>query len=207
MSLEIPTWDKITGPLGSTTTEFGGSWGNLISDYFNGENIGLIDASKLPIIGTLTRYKSDKLALFDVDSSHYISFYADDIDTGANRKIKFRRMNSPFTEDYAVLEGLPQAIINKTIDSDLNTFSNIKNSDIKTGASIATAKLADSSNFILKTLDNSFGAHYFDMTRITIPSNPATNDGRIYIKQIDSNNDGVFCICKKAGSFVEGQIF
>lgn len=142
MSLETPTWDKIVGPLGSTTSEFGGNWANLISDYLNGVNIALIDASKAPIIGSLTRYKYEKLALFDADQSHSVTFSVDDIDTGANRKIKIRRMINPFEEDYAVLEGLPQAIINKTIDSDLNTITNIVNADIKTGAGITDAKLA-----------------------------------------------------------------
>lgn len=333
MSLETPTWPKITGALGTTTTEFGASdWANLISDYYNGVNLGLLDASKIPIIGTLTRYKHEKLGLFDIDQSHYIIFSADDIDTGANRKIKFRRMNSPFEEDHAVLEGMPQALLNKDIDFDLNTGSNIgttaikdnaitqakmadnsigtaeiidgsvnsakitddsimnidinsaagitdgklaqitdkaklhsqiaykdetnwltsamipsgtvtnddlagsisndkllqitdaskiqdslitsakiadgtiMNVDINASAAIATDKLADSSNFILSTLDNNFGAHYFDMTRIATPSNPSVNDGRFYTKQIDSNNDGAFLIIKKNGSFQEVQI-
>jgi hypothetical protein len=126
MSIYIPTWPKITNALGSTTTEFGGSdWANLISDYYNGENLALVDASKLPVIGSLTRYKFEKLALLDADQSHHIVFSADDIDTGGTRKIKFRRMNSPFTEDYAVLEGLSQEMINKEMDGTLNTFSNI----------------------------------------------------------------------------------
>lgn len=56
------------------------------------------------------------------------------------------------------------------------------------------------------TQDNSFGAHYLDVTRTAAPSNPAANDGRFYVKQIDGNNDGVFVKIKKAGSFVEVQI-
>jgi hypothetical protein len=90
--------------------------------------------------------------------------------------------------------------------SKLALTGGILNADINASAAIATTKLADSANFILKTLDNSFGAHYFDMTRMTAPANPAANDGRFYVKQIDSNNDGVFCKIKKAGSFVEVQI-
>jgi hypothetical protein len=197
MSFEIPTWPKITGALGSTTTEFGASdWANLISDYLNGENLALVDVSKLPVIGSLTKFKNEKLALYDTDGSHYISFSADDIDTGANRKIKFRRMNSPFTDDYAVLEGMPQTIINKTIDSDLNTITNISNTQIKSGAAIpysklnltgtilnadvnasaaiVTTKLADSTNFVLTTRANTFGDfdNTFKDNRLKI-NNPA----------------------------------
>lgn len=382
----IPTWDKITTAVASTTSEFGGNWANLISDYFNGVNIVLLDASKAPVIGTLTRFKPEKFGFYDGDESHYLVLSVDDIDTGPVRKVKFRRMNNPFEEDYAVLEGMSQTLLNKTIDGDLNTIVDIANASIKTAAgivysklnltnsilnsdinssaaiaysklalsntilnadinssaaiawtklsktgsilddiedvvittaaqynlimrngssqwvnlakgsnstaltvdasgvvayttitnamlagsiayskltlsnsvvnadiasgaaivysklnlatsivnadiaagaaiaktklasldvvnadvnasaAIATTKLADSSNFLLKTLDNNFGVHYFDMTRMTAPGNPAANDGRIYTKQIDANNDGVFCKIKKAGGFVEIQI-
>ncbi len=192
-----PTWPKITNALGSTTTEFGASdWANLISDYYNGTNLALLDASKPPLIGTLTRYTYEKLALYDADSSHYLSFSVDDIDTGANRKIKFRRMNSPFETDYAVLEGLPQTLINKTIDADLNTITNISstqikssaaipysklnltgtilNADVNTSAAIVTTKLADSANFVLTTRANTLGDfdHTFKDNRLKI-NNPA----------------------------------
>jgi hypothetical protein len=48
--------------------------------------------------------------------------------------------------------------------------------------------------------------NYLDITRITIPADPSANVGRVYIKQIDSNNDGIFLKVKKSGSFVEVQI-
>ena len=166
MSLEIPTWDKIIGALGSTTSEIGGLWANLISDYYNGVDIGLLDPSKKPIIGTLTRYKFEKLGIFDNDQSHYIAFSADDIDTGGTRKVKFRRMNSPYEEDYAVLEGLSQELYNKTLNFANNTISNIPGSaiqddsitniKIKSDATISTSKLADSANFALKNAANVF---------------------------------------------------
>jgi len=47
---------------------------------------------------------------------------------------------------------------------------------------------------------------YSDIDIITIPSNPTADKGRIYLKQIDANNDGMFILIKKAGSFVEVQI-
>lgn len=207
MSLEIPTWDKIINSMGSTTTEFGGTWANLISDYFNGVNIGLLDVTKLPIIGTLTRYKFEKMGIYDVDQSHYIIFSADDIDTGANRKIRFRRMNSPYTEDFAVLEGMTQTLLNKNIDSDLNNITNIVDADIKSTAAISTLKLADSVNFLLKNLDNNFGAHFFDISNMTpTPATPSTGDARFFKEVIDSNNDGIFVHIKKNGSFQKVQL-
>jgi hypothetical protein len=47
---------------------------------------------------------------------------------------------------------------------------------------------------------------YTDYTRIAAPSDPSSNQGRIYVKQVDSNNDGVFCKIKRNGAFVETQI-
>ncbi len=47
---------------------------------------------------------------------------------------------------------------------------------------------------------------YTDIDKITIPSDPASDKGRVYVKTIDSNNDGIFIKIKKAGSYVEVQI-
>ena len=46
----------------------------------------------------------------------------------------------------------------------------------------------------------------FVMSRIAAPANPASNKACLYIKQIDANNDGLFCKIKKAGAFVEVRI-
>jgi hypothetical protein len=77
---------------------------------------------------------------------------------------------------------------------------------VDASAAIATTKLADSANFLLSTLDNELGAHYFDMERITIPADPSASEGRFYVKQVDSNNDGVFVKVKRNGAFVETRI-
>jgi hypothetical protein len=57
------------------------------------------------------------------------------------------------------------------------------------------------------TLTNpALGASYLDMTKMSAPSDPSANDGRLYVKTIDANNDGIFIKIKKAGAFVEVQI-
>ncbi len=48
--------------------------------------------------------------------------------------------------------------------------------------------------------------NYIDFDQISAPANPSANHGRMYVKQIDANNDGVFIKIKKAGGFVEVQI-
>jgi hypothetical protein len=48
---------------------------------------------------------------------------------------------------------------------------------------------------------------YIDYTRIAAPADPSSaNRGRVYVKQIDTNNDGLFIKIKKAGAYVEVQI-
>jgi len=40
----------------------------------------------------------------------------------------------------------------------------------------------------------------------TAPADPAASNGRVYLKTIDSNNDGLFIKVKKNGAFQEVQI-
>ena len=68
---------------------------------------------------------------------------------------------------------------------------------------LAEAGIAPTSSPTLTTptLDS-----YVDLDRITIPSNPNATKGRVYVKQVDTNNDGIFIKIKKSGVFVEVQI-
>lgn len=47
---------------------------------------------------------------------------------------------------------------------------------------------------------------YIDIGDIAAPGNPSSNTGRLYARTIDTNNDGLFILLKKAGAFVEVQI-
>lgn len=113
----LGTWDQITGAIGSTTSAFGGEWGNYISKLLTGEDIGLIDPTKKPNINTEFRFRSEKLRLNDTDDSHQLTFVVDDIDTGPIRKVHIRRMNNPNEQDYMVLESQPQTLSSKTLSS------------------------------------------------------------------------------------------
>lgn len=146
-------------------------------------------------------FPTSRLLIGDSDASHNYTIAGSNL--LGNRTVTLPLLAG---NDIFVTEAFAQALTNKSIDADLNTITNIENTDIKAAAAIATSKLADSSNFILKTLDNSFGAHFYDITRITAPANPNVDDGRFYTKQIDTNNDGFFVKIKKNGSFQEIQI-
>ena len=56
------------------------------------------------------------------------------------------------------------------------------------------------------TVVHNFADYYYDMEVQTKPADPAADHGRFYVKEIDSNNDGVFCIIRKNGGFEETQI-
>ena len=47
---------------------------------------------------------------------------------------------------------------------------------------------------------HNFAGYYYDMTVQTKPANPSANNARFYVKEIDTNNDGLFCIIRKNGS-------
>ena len=51
-----------------------------------------------------------------------------------------------------------------------------------------------------------FDVYYYDMQVQTKPADPAADNGRFYVKEIDTNNDGVFCLIRKNGAFEETQI-
>jgi len=142
------TWDKISGAVGSTTTTFGGSWANLISDYLNGVDLVISDPTKLPKINTLTRFKSGKFGLFDTDESHEVIIYPEDIDDGPQREIIIRRMIDPFEIDHMVLEGNPAVLLNKDIDGDDNDVHDLDNTAIKTGANIDWDKISKTGSLL-----------------------------------------------------------
>lgn len=84
------------------------------------------------------------------------------------------------TSDTIVTAAATQTLTNKSIDYNTNTITNLPG-----GGGAVT---------------------FQDFTRTTTPANPAANFARVYCKQIDTNNDGLFTIVKKAGAYVEVQV-
>ena len=160
----LGTWDQINGAIGSTTSAFGGEWGNYISKLLTGEDIGLIDPTKKPNINTEFRFRSQKLRLNDTDDSHQLTFVVDDIDTGPIRKVHIRRMNNPNEEDYMVLENQTQNLANK------NLINVSLDPDDGTGAG-------------LYIWDSNYSHKYF------IGSNNLTNNRTVYLPFITADGD------------------
>ena len=68
-----------------------------------------------------------------------------------------------------------------------------------------TWKVAGGSDTPWSVVHN-FADYYYDMEVQTKPADPAADHGRFYVKEIDSSNDGVFCLIRKNGAFEETQI-
>ena len=51
-----------------------------------------------------------------------------------------------------------------------------------------------------------FDTYYYDMEIQSKPSDPSADNARFYVKEIDSDNDGLFCLIRKNSEFVETQI-
>jgi hypothetical protein len=50
-------------------------------------------------------------------------------------------------------------------------------------------------------------SNYMDFVKLaTVPANPATEEGRFYLKTIDTDNNGIFAIHKQGGILIEEQI-
>src|SRR4028119_95703 len=101
-------WNTIANPLNSTVSTFGGKWGNDLSRYLNGVDIGVIDADKEPRIATNTRYEFGKLKLYDVDATHTIEIQPDNIVSGSNRILKVRALTA--VSDYITTDSQPAVL-------------------------------------------------------------------------------------------------
>lgn len=115
------------------------------------------------------------------------------------------------SDDVMVTEAFPQILTNKTFDASANTVSNIVDANIgaHTSSKItiltkgqlnAAIAYEDESNIF--TLSQKFNS-YADFEKITVPADPGLELGRIYFKQIDANNNGLFYKAKRNGVIVE----
>ena len=68
---------------------------------------------------------------------------------------------------------------------------------------VTDSKIASHNSTKITGIDN---LNYSTFDSVSTPSNPSANHGKVYVKQIDSNNDGIFILVKKDNSFTEVQI-
>jgi hypothetical protein len=97
-----------------------------------------------------------------------------------------------------------------TIRAEAGATGVISNNTQNTNTPLTVTFVDGTSGAGFLLVGNSFTApiqsKYQDLVSIAAPANPSASMGRLYVKQIDSNNDGLFIQVKKAGGFVEVQI-
>ena len=103
--------------------------------------------------------------------------------------------------------GNPTTQVNGDIwinDTTNQIFARINGADVDLGQSGAEVPVwtqdhdADGNNLT--------GIGYQNFDKITKPADPPTEEGRMYLKEIDASNNGLFILIQKAGSIVEVQI-
>ena len=77
------------------------------------------------------------------------------------------------TNDTFVFEAFSQTLTNKTIDADNNTISNLEIGAEVDGATVAGTTLK---------ISGTGATGFIDFDEITTPANPATDDGRLYVR-------------------------
>jgi hypothetical protein len=103
----------------------------------------------------------------------------------------------------------------------LARLSGITNTELSGSAGIAISKISGFDTQV-KTIrldemaaptadvdlnaQNITGVNYQDLDNISSPGNPSAGKGRLFIKTLDGNNDAIFILVKKNGSFQEVQI-
>ena len=83
------------------------------------------------------------------------------------------------------------------IDDNAVTDSKIANN------AVTDSKIATHNSTKITGIDN---LDYSTFDRVATPSNPSSNHGKVYVKQVDTNNDGIFILVKKNNTFTEVQI-
>lgn len=164
----MPFLTKINAPGSTTLTQFAGDAMNRIADWTNNINVAASDATKRPIINTVTIFQPAKLSLYDTDNSNLFIF-----STAANLAAD-KTINLPSiaaSSDELVLATAVQTLTGKTIDAGSNTISNV----------VISAKANLPNTVVFNDQNNSLGAFYVDLQEIAAPAAPSSGRRRIYV--------------------------
>jgi hypothetical protein len=174
------------------------------------------------IIGEL-RFRAQDGLLASQNYGRISATMESDVDTSEDGSLKFFVQMAGAEVEVMSMNDSSAGLIemNRSIDMNLNQIqfdnTSVTISNDGTDTLLYDVPTGDSHNFRVNDVaeytfsateadfnGNSIGnVNYVDYDRITIPADPATDHGRVYVKTIDANNDGLFMKVKKSGALVE----
>lgn len=114
-------WETLIDALASDSDRFGGQYLNRLSSLFTGNDIGAVDSTLKPIIGTDWKFRSGNFFLNDSNNDNTIQILPDNQTVNTIAKIP----TQSFTPDYIVLRKQSEELENKIIDGTKNTITNL----------------------------------------------------------------------------------
>ena len=93
-----------------------------------------------------------------------------------------------------------------TVADNIIDEANLKISNSPTNGQALTAQSGDTGGLTWATAGGAYDHTATTWSVVSAPSDPATDKGVMYMKDIDSNNEGLFMKVKKNGAVVEVQV-
>jgi len=199
-------WDESTDQFATiTTSDTGTTAGNVtIAGYANfraatatfaAATVGGVDVVTLTASQTVTN-KTLTAPTINAGTLNLMTVLtvANDIDVGAYevRALKFESDQATGTA--------PLTVASTTVVTNLNA-------DLLDGVQgAAYATLTGAETLTNKTITAPVFATYMDFTKMSAPSDPGTEVARLYLKEIDANNNAIAIKIQKAGAIVEVEI-
>ena len=199
-------WDESADEWAAiNTSSTGTEEGNVTVSSYAGLQVGALTASSMSIGGvtavtlTGTQTLTNKTLTAPTINAGTLNLMtaltvANDIDVGSY-EVKALKFESDQATGTA-----PLTVASTTVVTNLNA-------DLLDGVQgAAYTTLTGSETLTNKTLTAPVFATYLDFTKISAPSDPGTEVARMYLKEIDANNNAIAVKVQKAGAIVEVEI-
>ena len=133
-------YPTIASPRTTTGTSYGGDVPNKIQRLLNDFDIADIDSTEIPRINTNFRFRTNRLQLFAGTTNFVVKHKTDNL--AADAVVLYPSDLSTSVDNEIAFVEVAQELKNKVLDTQFNSFIDIRNANIATDAAIAKSKLA-----------------------------------------------------------------